>query len=222
MVNLGDVFPDFTADTTMGPIILHEWLGNSWGILFSHPADFTPVCTTELSRVVNLMPEFEKRNVKPIALSCDSVANHMDWISDIKLYSKSCVDEFPFPIISDKSRTLAVRLGMIDPDEKDQDGLPLTARAVFVIGPDKKMRLSILYPAIIGRNFDEILRAIDALQLTEAHKYVATPVDWQPGQVVMVQPSVKEEDYNKLFPKGITEVALPSGKKYLLKVPQPS
>lgn len=139
---------------SMNPIQLHRVLYYRWGILFSHPADFTPVCTTELARVVNLMPEFKRRGVKVIALSCDTVENHLGWIPDIKLYSKECIDEFPYPIIADPERTLAVKLGMIDPDEKDSAGLPLTARAVYIIGPNKKLRLSILYPAIIGRNFE--------------------------------------------------------------------
>lgn len=221
MVNLGEPFPNFTAPTTVGEIDFHEWLGESWGILFSHPADFTPVCTTELARVVNLMPEFKQRGVKVIALSCDTVENHLGWIPDIKLYSKECIDEFPYPIIADPERTLAVKLGMIDPDEKDSAGLPLTARAVYIIGPNKKLRLSILYPAIIGRNFDEILRVVDALQLTDKHS-IATPVDWKPGQHVMVLPTVKDEEINDKFPKGITLVVLNSGKNYMRKTPQPS
>ncbi|GLV41482.1 Peroxiredoxin 6005 [Carabus blaptoides fortunei] len=221
MVNLGEPFPNFTATTTIGEIDFHEWLGGSWAILFSHPADFTPVCTTELARVVNLMPEFKRRGVKVIALSCDTVENHTGWIPDIKLYSKECIDEFPYPIIADPDRTLAVQLGMIDPDEKDTAGLPLTARAVYIIGPNKKLRLSILYPAIVGRNFDEILRVVDALQLTDKHS-IATPVDWKPGQQVMVLPTVKDEEINDKFPKGITLVILSSGKNYMRKTPQPS
>jgi len=220
MLNLGDEFPNFKADTTTGPIEFHEWIGDSWAILFSHPADFTPVCTTELGRVANLIPEFEKRGVKVIALSCDSVESHKKWIQDIKSYAKHSGDGFPYPIIDDETRELAVRLGMVDPVEKDKDGLPLTCRAVFVIGPGKKLRLMMLYPATTGRNFDEILRAIDSLQLTDKKK-VATPADWKSGGECMVLPTLKEEEANELFPKGFFVINLPSGKPYLRITPQP-
>lgn len=213
-LQLGDQFPNFTADTTVGKIDFHEWAGNSWVILFSHPADFTPVCTTELSAVARLVPEFEKRNVKPIALSCDSAESHRAWIADIKDYGK--LSEFSYPIIDDEGRTLAVKLNMLDKDEIGSAGLPLTCRAVFVIDPSKKLRLSLLYPATTGRNFSEILRCIDSLQLTDKMR-VATPADWTPGQWCMVQPSVKEEDLPNLFPGGVTKVELPSGKQYLRK-----
>ncbi|XP_018329992.1 peroxiredoxin-6 isoform X2 [Agrilus planipennis] len=176
MVNLGDTFPNFTVNTTVGPIHFHEWIGDSWVVLFSHPADFTPVCTTELARSANLHDEFQCRNVKLIAVSCDSVEAHKHWITDINFVGN--IKEFPFPIISDEKRELAVMLNMIDPDEKDSKGMPLTARAVFVIDPLKKLRLSILYPANVGRNFKEILRVVDALQLSDKHK-VATPADWK-------------------------------------------
>lgn len=219
MINLGDTFPNFHADTTIGPIEFHEWLGDSWGVLFSHPADFTPVCTTELARLIKLHPDFVKRNVKIIALSCDSVENHKEWCEDIKLYARTPESTFPYPIISDEKRELAVKLSMIDPDEKDNKGLPVTARAVFIIAPNKKMRLSILYPATTGRNFDEILRVIDSLQLTDKFQ-VATPADWKFGDQVMVQPTVPEEKIGSIFPL-VTEVALPSGKKYLRKTPHP-
>lgn len=147
-------------------------------MFFSHPADFTPVCTTELARVVNLYPEFVKRNVKPIALSCDTVESHNKWMEDIKVFAKYSGEGFPYPIISDEGRDLACQLHMLDPEEKDKDGIPLTARAVFIIDNKKKMRLSILYPATVGRNFDEILRVLDGLMLTDKYK-VATPVDWK-------------------------------------------
>ncbi|KAG1654497.1 Peroxiredoxin-6 [Nymphon striatum] len=151
MVTLGEVFPDFEAETTHGKIKFHNWLENSWAILFSHPADYTPVCTTELSRAACLAPEFQKRGVKMIALSCDSVESHHGWIEDVKTYSDS---EFPYPIIADEERKLAVQFKMLDPAERDAKGLPLTCRAVFIIGPDKKLKLSILYPATTGRNFE--------------------------------------------------------------------
>ncbi|XP_038650904.1 peroxiredoxin-6 [Scyliorhinus canicula] len=220
-INLGDVFPNFEADTTAGRIKFHEWLGNSWGILCSHPADYTPVCTTELGRMAKLASEFQKRNVKMIALSIDSVQDHHGWTKDINAYiGASNVEKLPFPIIADEKRELAVQLGMLDPSERNKEGLPLTARAVFVIGPDKTLKLSILYPATTGRNFDEILRVIDSLQLT-AYKKVATPVDWKAGGDCMVLPSISEEDAKKLFPKGIQMQELPSSKKYLRFTPHP-
>ncbi|XP_023787333.1 peroxiredoxin-6 [Cyanistes caeruleus] len=192
-----------------------------WGILFSHPRDFTPVCTTELGRAAKLAPEFSKRNVKMIALSIDSVQDHLSWCKDINAYNgEQPAEKLPFPIIADKNRELAVKLGMLDPDELDKDGMPLTARVVFVFGPDKKLKLSILYPATTGRNFDEILRVVDSLQLT-AYKKVATPVDWKPGDSVMVVPTLPDEEAKKLFPKGIFTKELPSGKKYLRYTPQP-
>ncbi|XP_051511224.1 peroxiredoxin-6-like [Myxocyprinus asiaticus] len=212
---LGDVFPDFEAETTIGKIKFHEFLGNSWGILFSHPRDFTPVCTTELARAAKLSDEFKKRDVKMIALSIDSVEDHRKWSEDIMAFNQDKGrGPLPYPIIADDKRELSVLFGMLDPDEKDKEGMPLTARCVFVIGPDKRLKLSILYPATTGRNFDEILRAVDSLQLT-AVKKVATPVDWKPGQEVMVIPSLSDEEANKLFPAGFTTKEVPSGKKYI-------
>uniref|UniRef100_A0A3Q3MQP7 Peroxiredoxin-6 n=1 Tax=Mastacembelus armatus TaxID=205130 RepID=A0A3Q3MQP7_9TELE len=175
---LGDEFPNFEADTTIGRIKFHDFLGSSWGILFSHPKDFTPVCTTELARAAKISSEFKKRDVKMIALSIDSVEDHHNWSKDVMAFNSEADNALPFPIIADDKRVLSVQLGMLDPDEKDKDGMPLTARCVFVIGPDKRMKLSILYPATTGRNFDELLRVIDSLQLT-AQKKVATPVDWK-------------------------------------------
>ncbi|KAG8555819.1 hypothetical protein GDO81_017824 [Engystomops pustulosus] len=220
-IMLGDMFPDFKADTTIGQIRFHEFLGDSWGILFSHPRDYTPVCTTELGRAVKLAEEFKKRNVRMIALSIDSVPDHLGWSKDINSYnSDEPTETLPFPIIADPKRDLAVKLGMLDPDEKDNDGMPVTARCVFIIGPDKKMKLSILYPATTGRNFDEILRVVDSLQLTAKHS-VATPVDWKPGDKVMVTPNVPEEEASKIFTCGVTTKELPSGKKYLRYTAQP-
>ncbi|OPJ77131.1 peroxiredoxin-6 [Patagioenas fasciata monilis] len=218
---LGDEAPNFEAETTQGRIRFHDFLGDSWGILFSHPRDFTPVCTTELGRAAKLAPEFSKRNVKMIALSIDSVQDHLAWSKDINAYNgEQPTQELPFPIIADANRELAVKLGMLDPDEQDKDGIPLTARVVFIFGPDKKLKLSILYPATTGRNFDEILRVVDSLQLT-AYKKVATPVDWKPGDSVMVVPTLPDEEAKKLFPKGVFMKDLPSGKKYLRYTPQP-
>ncbi|KAJ1524098.1 hypothetical protein ONE63_010634 [Megalurothrips usitatus] len=220
MVNLGDVFPDFKADTTVGKISFHDWLGDSWGVLFSHPSDFTPVCTTELAQVLKLLPQFTSRNVKVIALSCDSVPSHHMWAADIKSYANEAVEGFPYPIIADESRELAVMLGMLDPMEKDSNGMPLTCRAVFLVDPSKKLRMSILYPATSGRNFDEILRIIDSIQLTENHK-VATPVNWKPGGDCMVLPTLTNDTAKKLFPKGFSVTKVPSGKEYIRLTPQP-
>jgi len=219
MVNLGDVFPNFKANTTAGEIQLHDWLGDKWGILFSHPADYTPVCTTELGRVGQLAPEFEKRDVKLIGLSCDNVTSHSGWSKDIQAFA-DLKGDFPYPIISDERRELAVQLGMVDPVEKDKQGMPLTCRAVFIIGPDKTLKLSMLYPATTGRNFDEILRVVDALQLT-AKKQVATPADWKVGQECMVLPTIKSEQIPDLFPLGVRIHPVPSKKEYLRFTPQP-
>uniref|UniRef100_A0A8C6TVJ4 Peroxiredoxin-6 n=1 Tax=Neogobius melanostomus TaxID=47308 RepID=A0A8C6TVJ4_9GOBI len=220
---LGDVFPDFEAETTVGRIKLHEYYGDSWGILFTHPRDYTPVCTTELGRVARLSSEFTKRNVKIIALSIDTVEDHHGWAKDILAYNceESSCSSLPFPIIADSKRELAVALGMLDPDEKDKDGMPLTARCVFVISPDKKLKLSILYPATTGRNFDEILRVVDSLQLT-ASRQVATPADWQPGDCVMVPPALSEQEAASMFSSGVYTKAVPSGRKYLRYTPQPT
>jgi len=211
MVNLGDTFPDFEADTNVGKIKFHDWIGDCWAILFSHPADYTPVCTTELGEAARLHKEFQDRNCRLIALSCDSVEDHKGWIEDIKCYKK--LDNFPFPIIADPERKLAVQFGMVDPDERTAAGLPLTCRAVFIISPDKKMKLSMLYPATTGRNFAEVLRVLDSLQLTGIQK-VATPVNWTPGDACMVVPSLSKEAAAELFP-GHVEHQVPSKKGYL-------
>jgi len=220
MVNLGDEFPNFEADTTHGKIKFHEWMGDSWAMLCSHPRDYTPVCTTELGKLVNLVPEFQKRSVKIIALSVDSVEDHLGWGKDVMCYAGATGDELPYPIIADHGRDLSVKFGMLDPDEKDAAGMPLTCRAVFIVGPDKKLKLSILYPATTGRNFNELLRVIDSLQMT-AEKKVATPVDWKHGDKCMVVPSLSNEEANKLFPKGVEIKAVPSGKEYLRFTPDP-
>ncbi|KAH8325017.1 hypothetical protein KR074_001060 [Drosophila pseudoananassae] len=217
-LNIGDQFPNFGAETNEGKIDFYEWMGDSWAILFSHPSDYTPVCTTELARVASLVPEFLKRGVKPIALSCDTVESHQGWIEDIKSFGK--LGSFDYPIIADDKRELAVKLNMLDKDEINADGIPLTCRAVFIIDEKKKLRLSILYPATTGRNFDEILRVIDSLKLTQT-KSVATPADWKPGSDCMILPTVKTEDISVLFPNGAVCVAVPSGKSYLRFAPQP-
>uniref|UniRef100_A0A224XW20 1-Cys peroxiredoxin n=1 Tax=Panstrongylus lignarius TaxID=156445 RepID=A0A224XW20_9HEMI len=220
MVNLGDDFPNFTANTTEGKIEFYPWVGKSWCVFFSHPNAFTPVCTTELGKVAQLIPEFIKRNVKVIGCACDPVDVQNKWIEDIKNYSKIESEDFPYPIIADESRSLAVQLGMIDPAEKNKEGLPVTCRAVFIIDSLKKLRASILYPATTGRSFSEILRVIDSLQLTDT-KQVATPVDWKNGDNCMVLPTLTDEEATKLFPSGYTTVPVPSEKTYIRITPQP-
>lgn len=223
MPKLGEEFPNFDAETTIGKLNFHTWLGGSWGILFSHPADYTPVCTTELARVVQYEDEFSKRGVKLIALSCDSVEDHRGWSKDVEAYCQRVTGSgnksLTYPIIADPKRELAIKFGMLDPDEKDAKGIPLPARAVFIVGPDKRLKLSILYPATTGRNFDEILRVLDSLQLT-ANKKVATPVDWKSGDRCMVLPNIKGDEAKTLFPDHEV-VSLPSGKEYLRLTPQP-
>ncbi|CAF1512930.1 unnamed protein product [Adineta ricciae] len=217
-LRLGQKFPNYTVKTTVGDKKIHQWLGDQWGILFSHPADYTPVCTTELARAAKLAPEFAKRNTKLIGLSCDTVELHREWIKDIHAYAgitDQCSEQFPFPIIDDSDRALATKLGMIDPVETDNEGIALTARSVFYIGPDKKVKAMLLYPATSGRNFDEILRLLDSLQLS-AKFPIATPVDWKPGDEVMVPPNVSENTIKEKLPNGIqVKCNLPSGKGYI-------
>ena len=207
-IRLGDTAPDFTAETTEGTIKFHEWLGDGWAILFSHPKDYTPVCTTELGRVANLKGEFDKRNVKVIAVSVDPLESHKGWIKDIN-ETQSCT--MNYPIIADPDRNVATIYGMIHPNALDN----LTVRSVFIIGPDKKVKLQLTYPASTGRNFDEIMRVIDSLQLT-ANYQVATPADWKQGDECVVVPAIKTEDIPAKFPKGFKEV-----KPYLRMTPQP-
>ncbi len=207
-VRIGDTAPDFTAPTTHGDITFHDWLGDSWGVLFSHPKDFTPVCTTELGTVARLLPEFERRNVKVIGLSVDPVDSHERWEADIAETQGTPVN---FPMIGDPERTVADLYDMIHPNANDT----LTVRSVFVIGPDKKVKLTLTYPASTGRNFDELLRVIDSLQLTARFK-VATPADWRDGDDVIIGSAVTDEEAQTLFPGGWTTV-----KPYLRVLPQP-
>jgi alkyl hydroperoxide reductase subunit AhpC len=207
-LQLGDEAPNFTAETTEGTVNFHEWIGNGWAVLFSHPKDFTPVCTTELGRLAKLKPEFDKRGVKVLGLSVDPLDDHKAWATDIE-ETQGCA--LNFPLIADPKRTVANLYGMIHPNANDT----LTVRSVFVIGPDKKIKLSLTYPASTGRNFDELLRVIDSLQLTAKHK-VATPVDWKQGGDVIIVPSVSDADAKNLFPNGWKTV-----KPYLRVVPQP-
>lgn len=208
-LRLGDIAPDFTAETTEGTIEFHKWLGNSWGILFSHPADYTPVCTTELGTVSKLQNEFTKRNVKTIALSVDPIDSHKSWILDINETQNTTVN---FPIIADPIFEVSKLYDMIHPNASDK----FTVRSVFIIGPDKKVKLILTYPASTGRNFDEILRVIDSLQLT-ANYSVATPANWTDGDDVVIAPAIKDEDIAAKFPKGYTKI-----KPYLRLTPQPN
>ena len=208
-LRLGDIAPDFNAKTSIGDIHFHEYLGDSWGILFSHPADFTPVCTTELGRTAALQEEFAKRNVKVLALSVDGVTSHQEWIKDINETQQVSVG---FPIIADEDKSIANAYDMIHPNASET----FTVRSLFIIGPDKKIKLIITYPASTGRNFVEVLRVIDSLQLT-ANYSVATPANWKEGEDVIVVPAVKKEDALVKFPKGLNIV-----KPYLRYTPQPN
>ena len=208
-LRLGDVAPDFTAESSVGTINLYDFLGDSWGVLFSHPADYTPVCTTELGRTAKLAQEFAARNTKVLALSVDDVDSHRGWIQDINETQHTTVN---FPIIADKDKKVAELYDMIHPNASES----FTVRSLFVIGADKKVKLIISYPASTGRNFDEILRVIDSLQLT-ANYSVATPADWKNGEDVVVIPAIKTADILAKFPKGFTEV-----KPYLRLTPQPN
>jgi thioredoxin-dependent peroxiredoxin len=208
-LRLGDIAPDFTAETSEGKIEFHKWLGDSWGILFSHPADYTPVCTTELGTVAKLQGEFKKRNVKTIALSVDSVDSHLSWIKDINETQHCTVN---YPIIADPNFEVSKLYDMVHPNASDK----FTVRSVFIIGADKKVKLILTYPASTGRNFDEILRVIDSLQLT-ANYSVATPANWKDGEDVVIAPAIKDEDIPAKFPKGYTKI-----KYYLRTTPQPN
>jgi len=209
-LKLGDTAPDFEQDSSEGRIKFHEWLGDKWGVLFSHPADFTPVCTTELGFTAKLKDEFDKRNVKAIALSVDSAESHVKWIDDINTTQNTIVN---FPILADADRKVSDLYDLIHPNASET----LTVRSLFVIDPNKKVRLTITYPASTGRNFNEILRVIDSLQLTDSHK-VATPANWVDGDDVVIVPSIKdEEEIKQRFPKGYKAVT-----PYLRLTPQPN
>jgi alkyl hydroperoxide reductase subunit AhpC len=208
-LQLGDIVPDFTQDSSEGPISFYQWAGDSWVVLFSHPADYTPVCTTELGTVASLKSEFDKRNVKVIALSVDSAESHRGWINDINETQNTTVN---YPIIADSDRKVSDLYGMIHPNSLNN----LTVRSVFIIDPNKKLRLTITYPASTGRNFNEILRVIDSLQLTDNYQ-VATPANWTDGGDCVVVPSIPTEEARGKFPKGVQEI-----KPYLRMTPQPN
>ncbi len=208
-LRLGDEAPNFTAETTEGTINFHQWLGDGWGILFSHPKDFTPVCTTELGYMAKVAGEFKKRNVKVLAISVDPLESHKGWIGDIN-ETQGC--QVSYPLIADPEKKVAMLYDMIHPNALDN----MTVRSVFVIGPDKKVKLMLTYPASCGRNFDELLRVVDSLQLTAKFK-VATPVNWKDGQDCIITPAVSDAEAKTLFPKGFKAV-----KPYLRITPQPN
>ncbi|MGE3275182.1 MAG: peroxiredoxin [Vicinamibacterales bacterium] len=207
-LQLGDVAPDFTAETTQGPLNFHEWKGADWAVLFSHPKDFTPVCTTELGTVAKLLPEFQKRKTKVIGLSVDPTDSHTKWLTDIKDVTGG---EVTYPVIADHDKAVATKYGMIHPNASDT----MTVRSVFVIGPDNKIKLTLTYPASTGRNFLEILRVIDSLQLTSEFP-VATPADWKPGEEVIIANSLNDDQARERFPAGFV-----TKKPYLRVTPQP-
>ncbi len=208
-LQLGDVAPDFTAQTTDGPVSFHSWLGDGWGILFSHPKDYTPVCTTELGAMSKIMSEFNKRNCKVLAISVDQLDAHRGWINDINETQKTTVN---FPLIADPEKSVANLYGMIHPNASDT----MTVRSVFMIGPDKKVKLMLTYPASTGRNFNELLRVLDSLQLTAKYQ-VATPANWVDGEECIIVPAVPQEDVPANFPKGHRVI-----KPYLRYTPQPN
>jgi alkyl hydroperoxide reductase subunit AhpC len=210
---LGDIAPDFTANTTEGPIRFHDWLGDSWGIIFSHPRDFTPVCTTELGAVAKLKDEFDRRRVKVIGLSIDDLETHSRWIEDINRTQRAVVQ---FPIIADADRRVADLYGMLYGMTSSESAHNPTVRSVFVIGPDKLIRLTVAYPETTGRNFNEILRAIDALQLSESHE-VSTPANWKPGDDCLIPAHVEPDDVSRRYPQGHMEIT-----PYLRYTPQPN
>ena len=195
-LHIGDIAPDFTVDTQVGPISLHDWAGDSWVFFFSHPADFTPVCTTEMGRTAQLADEFAKRNTKPLGLSTDTAEEHRKWIADVNDTQNT---DLQFPIVADADLSIARMYDMLHPDQSDTAAV----RSVFIIDPDKKIRLMMTYPMSCGRNFDEILRVIDALQLADA-KRIATPADWRSGDEVIIPPSIADEEAKALFPQGWT------------------
>lgn len=197
-LHLGDIAPDFTCDTQLGPINFHEWAGDSWVFLFSHPADFTPVCTTEMGRTAQLAGEFARRNVKPLGLSTDSADEHLAWIADVNDTQNTVLE---FPILADTDLSVSRLFDMIHAEQSETAAV----RSVFIIAPDKKIRLVMTYPMSVGRNFDEILRVIDALQTGDAHR-VATPADWTPGKDVIIPPSIKDDEAKTLFPQGWTTI----------------
>ncbi|KAK4770866.1 hypothetical protein SAY87_031398 [Trapa incisa] len=211
-LTLGDTVPNIHVDTTHGRIWLHDYIGDSTTIIFSHPGDFTPVCTTELGKIAKYKQEFEEKGVKLIGLSCDDLQSHKEWIKDIEAFTPG--SKVTYPIIADPNREIIKQLNMVDPDEKDSSGNQVPSRALHIVGPDKKIKLSFLYPACTGRNMEEVMRVVESLNRVCKYK-IATPVDWKPGETVVIPPSVSDEDASKMFPQGYDTADLPSKKRYL-------
>ncbi|KAF8020051.1 hypothetical protein BT93_G0676 [Corymbia citriodora subsp. variegata] len=211
-LTLGDTVPDLAVETTHGKMKLHDYIGDAWTILFSHPGDFTPVCTTELGKMAAYAPEFERRGVKLLGLSCDDVGSHKAWIKDIEAFTPGA--KVTYPIIADPNREIMKELNMVEPEEKDASGKQVPSRALHIVGPDKKIKLSFLYPASTGRNMEEVVRVLDSLQRAMKHK-IATPCDWKPGEAVVISPSVSNEQAKEMFPQGFKTADLPSKKDYL-------
>ncbi|KAJ0978688.1 hypothetical protein J5N97_014162 [Dioscorea zingiberensis] len=211
-LTIGDTIPDLEVETTHGHLRLHDFIDDSWAIIFSHPGDFTPVCTTELGKIAEYADEFNRRGIKLLGLSCDDLRSHKEWIKDIEAFTPAC--RVTYPIIADPNREVIKQLNMVDPDEKDTNGNSVPSRALHIVGPDKRVKLSFLYPASTGRNMEEVLRVVESLQAAAKHK-VATPVNWKPGDKVVISPSVSNEEAKKLFPQGYQTADLPSKKDYL-------
>ncbi|XP_021889527.1 1-Cys peroxiredoxin [Carica papaya] len=211
-LTLGDTVPNLQVETTHGNFKLHDYFGNNWTILFSHPADFTPVCTTELGKIAAYGPELESKGVKLLGLSCDPVQSHSEWFKDVEAYTPGC--RVTYPVIADPKREILAQLNMVEPDLKDPSGSLVPSRALHIVGPDKKIKLSFLYPVSVGRNMDEVVRAVDALQIASKHK-VATPVNWKRGDPVLIPPSVSNEEAQQRYPQGYRTVDLPSKQPYM-------
>ncbi|KAL4387695.1 hypothetical protein GQ457_09G024830 [Hibiscus cannabinus] len=211
-ITIGDTVPNLEVETTHGKFKLYDYFNNGWTIIFSHPADFTPVCTTELGKMAAYQPEFEKRGVKLLGFSCDDVQSHKEWIKDVEAYTPGC--KVTYPIVADPSREIIKQLNMVDPNERDSSGNQLPSRALHIVGSDNKIKLSFLYPATTGRNMDEVLRAMDSL-LTASKYKVATPANWKQGDPVVISPQVSNEEAKQVFPQGFETKNLPSGKEYL-------
>ncbi|KAJ1292099.1 hypothetical protein BS78_02G366500 [Paspalum vaginatum] len=213
-LTIGDTVPNLELDSTHGKIRIHDYVGDGYAIIFSHPADFTPVCTTEMASMAGYAKEFETRGVKLLGLSCDDVESHRAWVEDVEAYKPGT--HLTFPILADPDRSAIQQLNMVDPDEKDARGERLPSRALHVVGPDKAVRLSFLYPACTGRNMDEVLRAVDSLLTAARHRgKVATPANWRPGDRAVIGPGVSDDEARKLFPQGFETADLPSKKGYL-------
>ncbi|XP_047946193.1 1-Cys peroxiredoxin PER1 [Salvia hispanica] len=211
-LTIGDTLPNLQVETTHGPIKLHDYVGNSFTIIFSHPGDFTPVCTTELGAMAAYSNKFSELGVKLLGLSADDVESHNAWIKDIEAYCNGC--KVTYPIAADPDRRIIKELNMVDPDEKDSSGNQVPSRALHIVGPDKRIKLSFLYPASTGRNMEEVVRVVESLQRAAKHK-IATPANWKKGEAVVISPSVSNEEANKMFPQGYKTADLPSNKGYL-------